>query len=302
MDKEDLIKKWLAEELTDSEHELFRNLDDYKLNLEVDRYAKKFKSPDFSASNHIQTLQDGIRAKSETPVRRLWSKHWLRIAGILIIGIAVYYFFDFNSSVITVQTAYGEKNTVELPDASKVVINAGSELFYNKKNWKQQKRVNLIGEAYFEVVKGGSFEVVTSRGIVRVLGTKFNVKQRDQYFEVECFEGAVKVTSGQFDEELEAGDHLKSVNGEFLLGTNTFNVPPWTTNISDFRNAPITQVFAELERQYAITVYIQGVDSDMLFTGGFVHDNLESALISVTEPLGLNYRLDSKKIAIITPK
>jgi ferric-dicitrate binding protein FerR (iron transport regulator) len=48
-----------------------------------------------------------------------------------------------------------------------------------------------LEEAYFQVKKGQTFSVNTTDGVVKVLGTHFNVKQRKNYFEVNCFEGLV---------------------------------------------------------------------------------------------------------------
>ena len=62
--------------------------------------------------------------------------------------------------------------------------------------------------------KGTSFRVLTSEGIIEVLGTEFNITVRDNYFEVQCFEGKVKVTSSNTDNEtiLTQGNALRIVN------------------------------------------------------------------------------------------
>jgi len=300
MDKEYLIKQWLADKLTDQELDAFQKLEDYQLNLEVVQYAKMFKAPKFSTSEHFDKLQPYLKNQPKNPARRLWVKQYLRIAGILIIGLAVYYFYPAND-LVQIQTTIGEKTTIELPDASVVIVNAASKITYDNHSWERNKQVNLQGEAFFNVVTGGSFEVVTPKGVISVLGTKFNIKQRGKFFEVKCFEGVVRVTSDQFVEELKAGDNLRSVDGELSRGINTFESPQWTSNISSFQNAPFSEVLAELERQYAISINTEKVAVDRLFTGGFVHNDLKNALISITEPLNLKYRLDTPKKVTITP-
>ncbi|GJM30295.1 MAG: sensor [Cyclobacteriaceae bacterium] len=300
MEKKDLLRKWLADQLTEEELEVFKRSEDYHINMEVIRYASKFKAPEFSPSKSISTLLERPKDYAAKP-RKLWPHRLLRIAAALLLGLVVYYFYP-TDNLVSISTSIREKTTIELPDASVVQINAGSEVSYNKNTWKLRKRVQLKGEAYFEVVKGGRFNVITPDGVVSVLGTKFNVKQRSQFFEVQCFEGVVKVTSKQFEEELRAGDNLIAIDGQLTLGTNTSQEPQWPSNISAFQNTPLYEVFAEFERQYGVMIVVNGVDTQRLFTGGFDHQHLENALVAITEPLQLLYRLDSRDQVTITPQ
>jgi ferric-dicitrate binding protein FerR (iron transport regulator) len=211
---------------------------------------------------------------------------------VFVVGFTLYYFFLYNK-VVEVQTLASEKTTIELPDASTVIVNAMSELRYSKNKWNQKREIALMGEAFFDVAKGSKFNVITSEGIVSVLGTQFNVKQRSGYFEVECFEGIVKVTSQNTSEQLEAGDRFRVSNGQISLGHTSFQKPQWTKNVSSFDRTPIFEVIAELERQFNVEVEIDKKQTERLFTGGFVHDNLENALKSIAEPMGLEYVIES---------
>lgn len=300
MDREDILRKWLADQLTEEELKEFQESSDYQTNLAVIEYAKKFKAPEFSPSQSLSTLLEKSK-DSAAKSRKLWPTRMLRIAAAVLIGVFVYFLFPGNNQV-NISTSTGEKTTIELPDASLVQVNAGSDISFNKTTWKLRKKIQLEGEAYFEVVKGGRFNVITSDGVVSVLGTKFNVKQRSQFFEVQCFEGVVKVTANQFEEILRAGHSLKVIDGHLSLGNNATREPQWTSNISAFNNTPLHQVLAELERQYGITIVVKGVDTQRLFTGGFDHQHLENALVAITEPLNLIYRLDSEDQVTITPQ
>ena len=300
MDEEQLIKKWLKDQLTVEELEAFRNTSDYQSSLEVIRYATKFKAPDFSPSDHMEDLSTR-KLRGTRKTMRLWPVMALRIAAALLVGFIIYYFYPANS-LVNISTAASEKVTIELPDASVVTVNVGSELSYSQNTWQFHKHINLNGEAYFDVVDGGKFQVSTTEGIVTVLGTKFNVKQRQQNFEVSCYEGTVKVTSGKYEQVLQAGDVLRKEDGQLKRSTNILQAPQWTSNISAFQNAPLSEVLAEIERQYGINVTAVGIDSGRMFTGGFVHQDLESALDAITAPLNLHYSLDSTRQVTITAK
>ena len=293
MNKENLVKKWLADELTDAEREAFEQLDDFQLHKDILDNAANFKSSSFSQIDDFKTFSKRLD-EVVRPVRKMnWVKPFLRIASVFVIGFSLYYFFLFNN-VIEVQTLVSEKTTIELPDASTVIVNAMSEVRFSKRKWKQKRELELQGEAFFDVAKGSKFNVITSEGIVSVLGTQFNVKQRGSFFEVECFEGIVKVTSQNTSEQLKAGDRYRFANGQASLGKILYQQPQWTKNVSSFDRIPIFEVIAELERQYNIEVEMDKIQTERLFTGGFVHDNLENALKSIAEPLDLDYTIEAR--------
>ncbi|MGB7393244.1 MAG: FecR domain-containing protein, partial [Pricia sp.] len=228
---------------------------------------------------------------TETPVRRLqWLQPMLKIASVFFIGLGIYYFMMFDQ-MTEVQTLVAEKTTIELPDASKVTLNALSEVRYNKGAWSEKREIELDGEAFFDVAKGATFDVVTDAGTISVLGTEFNVKNRGAFFEVACYEGPVRVVTADHTEILKVGDNFKLYKGDAVKGRHSQDTPLWTDNMSDFQRIPLSQVLAELERQYGVDTLIENIDTDQLFTGAFVHNNLENALKSISEPLNLDYEI-----------
>lgn len=81
-----------------------------------------------------------------------------------------------NLNVLT--TPAGGQYQIELPDGTRVWLNASSTLKYPSRFSKDGRLVELIGEAYFEVVKDPSrpFKVISRNQEIKVLGTSFNVK------------------------------------------------------------------------------------------------------------------------------
>ena len=291
MDKDYLIKKWLANDLTEEELKAFELLEDHDLHTEIIESAHYFKASHFSKVAEFEKLED--RLSDENQVRKLnRMRPLLRIAGIFVIGFGIYFLFFYNN-IIQVQTLASQKTTVELPDASEITLNALTEINYSKNRWDNNREVKLDGEAFFIVAKGEVFDVITSEGIVTVVGTQFNVKQRGTYFEVKCYEGVVRVTSNNTTRELMAGDTFRMYNNEVMISKTSFQTPQWTKDISDFKSVPFGEVIAELERQYDITVTYDTSYGNRLFTGGFVHNNLDNALKSITEPLELTYSIES---------
>src|SRR5690606_4696634 len=100
------------------------------------------------------------------------------------------------SGVVSIATKNGEIRQVQLPDGSTVTLNAASTIEYNSLTWFLRRKISLNGEAFFKVLKGPSFSVGAGKASVEVLGTSFNVKQRNDIVSVACFTGKVTVNTG----------------------------------------------------------------------------------------------------------
>lgn len=298
MTEDDLLKKWLNDELTDVEKETFSNRVDYGINQEIINKAKHFKASQFSKVDDFSTFEAKYKVRSS--VKKLnWIKPVLRIASVLVIGIAVYFTMFMNQSLVEERTLLAEKTTFNLPDLSKVALNADSEITYDKDSWYKKRSLNLKGEAYFKVAKGKTFDVITKNGIVTVVGTEFNVKARNDYFEVTCFEGVVKVSSDTIVKQLLTGEIYRILNKEFVKEKTVDLEPQWTNNISDFKAIPLIYVFEELERQYNVEIVFKNVDASRLFSGIFANNNIEKALISITKPMNLTFEISSPNQVLI---
>ncbi|WP_298903385.1 FecR family protein [uncultured Psychroserpens sp.] len=299
MNTEDHIKKWLNDELTPAEKEAFEQDEDFALYQAIVGGAKKFKASDFSEPKSFEDFKSAYEAQHSAGKTSNWRSRILRIAGMVVIAIGIYYGV-FYKTVAHIETLASEQTTIELPDQSEVTLNAGSVILYDKKDWEDNRRLTLSGEAYFKVAKGKTFDVITSQATVTVVGTEFNVKQRENYFEVQCFEGIVRVTSrAGKTKELLAGDTYRLLDDVYTWGKTTFVEPQWTQNRSTFKAVPFEAVIAEMERQYDIKIIVDNVNTERLFTGGFMHDDIEKALLSVTEPMDLTFKINGSNDVVI---
>lgn len=298
MREDDVIKKWLNNELTGAERAAFEASSDYALSSKIIETAHLFKAPHTPELESFQTFKSNSNLNRPAIEKPGWLQFAMRIAAVLVVALGVYFMF-FNNTTITTQTLVAEKLTLDLPDKSQVILNALSKIDYDESNWDTHRRLNLEGEAYFKVAKGSTFDVVTKNGIVTVVGTEFNVKQRANYFEVNCFEGHVKVVSDTITRHLVAGDSYRILNTVFSEYKITASTPDWTDNKSVFTAVTFSEVLAELERQYAIEVTYKDINMNRLFTGGFTHIDLENALQSITKPMNLTYKLNASNLVEI---
>ena len=300
MQKELLITKWLDGELNDAELNAFKKLPEYESYTKLSEKALLFKDTSYNTGLEFEKLNAKIKKRKKTIKTIGWIQPILRVAAIFIIGFAVYYSPIYGDSA-TVNTLASNSKSVELPDNSKVKLNAASSLKFKKRNWKKKREVNLVGEAYFKVEKGSQFDVVTWLGKVSVLGTQFNVKQRVNYFEVICYEGLVSVTYKGKVIKLPAGKSFKLIDGTVVMGETKDSVPSWATkNISSFKSVPYTEVINEFERQYNIEIETNNIDANQLFTGSFANNDEELALKSITLPLQLKYNKTNNTTIVLT--
>jgi len=296
MKREELIKKWLDNELNPQEFKAFKALDDYADLVKLSDNLKRFEAPEYHSESELQSVMQKI---SSSKSNNSWLKPLVGIAAVLAIFFGVRF---YNTSLDTqINTLASEKASVKLPDASDVTLNAISSLTFNNNKWADKREVRLKGEAFFKVAKGSKFDVITDDGIVSVLGTQFKVKQRDNLFEVVCYEGLVAVHKEDNYVKLMPGDSFVIIDGKLIATEKETKIAPsWLDNESHFKSIPFKEVVAEFERQYDVTITSEAIDTTLLFTGNFKHNDIDLALKSITLPLNLKYSLKNDSTILLS--
>ena len=213
------------------------------------------------------------------------------VAASIIILFAIGSLMRFYT--IKIETNAGQHLVAELPDQSKVNLNAKSSLTYYPLWWKVNRMVKLEGEGFFEVEKGKKFTVNSTKGITQVVGTSFNIFARDGVYKVTCVTGSVKVKSRSGLEAILKPNSKAEMqpNGKInvLSDIETFPEISWKKNIFLFTASPVLQVFKEIERQYGVNIEPK-IDENFLYTGNFNKDqDVEEILGYVCPALGLKY-------------
>jgi ferric-dicitrate binding protein FerR (iron transport regulator) len=286
MNRENLIQKWLDHNLNPEELEAFEQLEDYNDLIKLDHELIGFKADTINEDEAYEHVLKSIGSIKKNPNKLFATLS--KIAAILVIAFGIYFYTSTLET--TNNTMASQQKSIVLPDTSQVELNALSTLTFNKSNWNDNRSLILNGEAYFKVAKGKKFDVKTELGTVTVLGTQFNVKQRNNYFEVTCYEGKVAVNSSIKQITLLPGDTFLIIDGKYIA-TEKENLshPSWLDNKSTFRSMPYREVIAEFERQYNVSIELDAINDSQNFTGSFTHNDIEIALKSITLPLQLKY-------------
>ncbi len=259
-------------------------------------------------SKLMQRLDENTPKKQSTSqIRRHLPLLPLRIAASLafiLLASGLIYFQLFYNPQILIATNYGEQLEYQLPDGSKITLNANSTLSYRTRN---PRTVRIEGEAFFEVRKiaetNEKFHVWTSDLSVTVLGTSFNVNTRNDETRVFLEEGKVKLELEASAQpiEMEPGDFIAYSKGKQQLiekkkNSSLLENAAWKQGSLIFKDTPLPEALSDIEDIYGVKFVLQ---SDKLkqkvISGGVPIKNLEVTLLTLSEIYGLEVRKNENK-------
>jgi len=275
------------------------------------------------SEQEVQAMWHQVQMKNEAasrpvhtvPTRKLpiqSTKHWQKMAaamaGIIFLSVITFLLFkNAGDDMITYRTAYGETQTITLPDSSTVTLNANSTLKYASAWETTSRQVWLEGEAFFSVehtANDSKFLVHTDLVNVEVLGTKFNVRQRRGKARVVLNEGKVKLSKNQD----EAAENVIMKPGELVEVTedraeyakktvNTELYTSWTDNKLIFDGTPVAEIAQLLEDNYGFEVVINDTTlATKKFKGAVAVHDIQSLLGQMSKVFQIEIEQHGQKI------
>jgi ferric-dicitrate binding protein FerR (iron transport regulator) len=162
----------------------------------------------------------------------------------------------------TIETPKGGQYQVVLPDGSKVWLNAYTSLkFPVSFNNQKERRVELSGEAYFEVAhnKDLPFRVVTARQTVEVLGTHFDVNaySDDAVTKTTLLQGLVRITAASRSAILNPGQQAKLTGTLDVSEVNTAEAIAWKNGYFNFDDEKLENIMRSVSRWYNVDVVFE---------------------------------------------
>lgn len=220
------------------------------------------------------------------------------------------YVVQDNPSGITgnnvISTPRGGQYQVSLPDGTKVWLNAATSLKYPYSFTKQERVVELNGEAYFEVAKDKHrpFRVKTNNQTVEVLGTHFNINaySDEPLLKTTLLEGAVKVSHANEVIDLHPGDQARfSPNNDRLTvvqGVDLDQEVAWKNDIFAFDNADLKTIMRQISRWYDIDVVYKGNITTEKYFGDIPRNSNLSEVFKILQLNHIDVKISGKTMTI----
>ncbi|MEX2564781.1 MAG: FecR domain-containing protein [Cyclobacteriaceae bacterium] len=208
-------------------------------------------------------------------------------------------------AIVQKRTVPGEKLQLTLGEGTKVWLNSSSQLEFPEKFAHDQRVVNLVGEAYFEVERDSlrPFKVSTKGLKTIVLGTSFNINTKSPgKIKVSLVSGKVEVSSSRAQTSLSPGEMLDydGANGTHTVKEfEAAKVLAWKEGVLKFHKATLPQVKAELEEWFGVKIKLQNAGGvTWEFSGEYPQQTLKEVLESMSYIKGFAYRIEGKEATI----
>ncbi|NLJ48623.1 MAG: FecR family protein [Candidatus Atribacteria bacterium] len=268
----------------------------------------------------------------------------LRYAAVFLVAFGLSWLirslmYENNKSVLIshiqrVTVPLGSKSKIVLPDGSEVILNSGSTLAYDIKEFgKRERKVFMEGEGYFTVARNPSrpFYVNTPAMVIKVKGTTFNIKAypEERTEEAILISGSVEVfprytsskkqiveltmpnqkivfTKSEANSKLsETQQHMfeEKIIQAKLLGVQTVekvqNSVAWKDDMLIFDNEPFSALVTRIERWYNVNIQVNNPELEKArFTGKFDKETLDQVLKALTTLVPFDYTIKQNTVII----
>ncbi|HRO45769.1 FecR domain-containing protein [Agriterribacter sp.] len=288
----------------------------------ADRKAFQLIAEEHFSNETAEPLTSQPDFRKPPAARKMWlyaTTVAATIAGILFLATRKYE-VPFENHKQEAQLKYnstevskaGERKSIQLPDGSKVMLNAGSTIHIAGDFNTASRELTLVGEAFFDVVRdtGRPFIIHTSTMDIKVLGTVFNVRAYpgDKTSETSLLKGSVEVTvrnkekkkiylhpnekiilpnisdvppvkNSKVTDKATATENFKITGLTYNTTDSTLTEVSWTENRLAFNDNSFETIAAELERWYNITIsFTDEKVKEYRFTATFNQKNIEQVL------------------------
>ena len=270
------------------------------------------------------------QAKMMYPAKRkqTLTRALLVAASLILVAGLTWLLLNKDSTKQTVVETGAQKDsrsTMTLPDGSIVRLNAKSKFSYAAGFGKTTREVFLTGEAYFEVTHNENlpFIVHTGEADIKVLGTKFNVRNysNEHRMEAALLTGSIELTlhadtqhkillkpsdkiivkkdeDGSSTITPAAGDkkvELTSIKVQDSVIVET----SWLNDKMGFYDKPFSEIALDLERQFDVHIEFKNeAVSGYKYTGVYDEDNAEDILKILQMIKPFQYTINNKQITI----
>jgi len=215
-----------------------------------------------------------------------------------------------SSETVTLRTPRGGQYRVTLSDGTRVWLNAASSIAYPTQFSGTQRKVELTGEAYFEVAHNPEkpFIVHTETEDIRVLGTSFNVNayHDEDKTVTTLLTGRVQLSkmASAATAELKPGEQAvlqKGAGSSFELeAVDAELFSAWKDGEFRFKAIPLAEALRQLERWYDLDIDYNGIPEDIRVHASIKRNRKLSTVIHALERItDLKFEIKGRSVKIM---
>lgn len=269
-------------------------------------------------NHYSDTLREELYRRIHPQINHRSAFRFVRYAAAVIVPLilmfGVYRFTrmstinELSQNETQIETALGERARIVLPDGTRVLISGNSRLTYPATFNRGHRKVNLEGEAFFEVTKDKQhpFIVLSPEAQVKVMGTIFNIfaYPDESYFEASLQSGMVEVTSRKRPHHSIVLNQCEKVRMNYRDGilmkmpTNLRLETAWTRGELYFQSDSLKTIFKKIERFYGVSIHCDGPIPDEVFTAGYREREITQVLDNLQQHYPFTYQKRGNQLAI----
>ncbi|UKJ08482.1 FecR family protein [Solitalea lacus] len=207
----------------------------------------------------------------------------------------------------TIETPRGGEYQINLPDGSKVWLNAASSLRFPTMFNGNERKVELAGEGYFEIAKDKAhpFKVITQKQQVEVLGTHFNINAYNDNGDTKTtlLEGSVKASliNSSDSRMLKPGEQM-IVNQEKIsvVEVDTEEAIAWKNGYFMFNDESLETVMNKIARWYNVDIEYKGNNINKKFGGSISRFKDVNDVLSMLELTGsVHFKIEGRRVIVM---
>lgn len=206
----------------------------------------------------------------------------------------------------TISTPAGGQYAVVLADGSKVWLNALSSIKFPEVFNGNERKVELQGEAYFEIAKNRAmpFKVISRSQVVEVLGTHFNINayHDEKSVVTTLLEGSVKLslTNNHEVKMLKPGQEARVVDHIQISDVNTEQSIAWQNDKFNFSGDDIGVIMRKISRWYNVEVEYQNNITTETFVGTVSkYEDIKRVLASLELTGLVHFKIQERKVIVM---
>ncbi|RPD38705.1 FecR family protein [Chitinophaga barathri] len=207
-----------------------------------------------------------------------------------------------------IATPRGGQYRIALSDGTQVWLNAASSIRYPAVFSGDERKVEITGEAYFEVAKNEKkpFKVAINKSTeINVLGTHFNVNayEDEQDIRTTLLEGKVSISVFQNQQVLKPGQQGTVIYGNTggfvkVQDVDTEEAVAWKKGMFCFKNADLRTVMRQLSRWYDVEVAYEGGNNGAVFEGKIQRELNLSDVLEALRKNNVQFRIEGRRIIV----